>query len=143
MLRGVVLTGKMSPIFSTLLILGFFLTFTHLSSCENWPKFQQKHIRPLAVNCNFHMNQDVFYIKGKCKKLNTFIISRPDNVKAICASTAGNQKVRSTEIFTLNNCRYQSGTPGKCVYGIQPVKDWICVTCENRVPVHFVAVGSC
>ncbi|XP_068103903.1 sialic acid-binding lectin-like [Hyperolius riggenbachi] len=138
-----VATSRMSPNFSALLVFGIVLSFPHLSSCQCWSVFQQKHIRSAAITCNVEMNQALYYIKGQCKPVNTFIISPPRNVQTLCTGITRSQDVLSPAAFTLNNCNYASGLPTNCVYNSRPMTDKICVRCENQLPVHFAGVKKC
>ncbi|XP_068103904.1 sialic acid-binding lectin-like [Hyperolius riggenbachi] len=133
----------MSPKLSILLIFGIVLGFPNLSSCQNWSTFQQKHIRPSSISCKTEMNQSLFYVSGNCKTVNTFILASASTVQAICSGTTGNQLVTSPTTFTLNDCRYQSGSPGSCVHGFQSFTSKICITCENKLPVHFAKSTVC
>ncbi|XP_073455071.1 oocytes ribonuclease-like [Aquarana catesbeiana] len=129
---------------SLLLVFGIVLGLSHLSSCQSWKVFQEKHIVDTpSIDCSHVMNNSLFIIRGHCKKLNTFIVSPAATVQAICSRVPGHSNVLSSTIFQLINCIRRSDVTPPCPYNSEKKKNKICVTCESRVPVHFVGVGKC
>nr|ABZ91907.1 ribonuclease precursor [Rana dybowskii] len=129
---------------SLLLVFGILLGLSHLSLSQNWPTFQQKHIssNPTIV-CNSIMNNNIYIVGGQCKERNTFIISSATTVRAICSGASTDRNVLSTTRFQLNTCIRSAIVPRPCPYTSRPETNVICVKCENRLPVHFVGIGSC
>lgn len=129
---------------SLLLVFGLVLGLSHLSSCQTWKKFQEKHIvNTPSIDCGHVMNNSIFIIRGHCKKLNTFIVSPAATVQAICSGVPGHSNVSSSTKFKLINCMRRSDITPPCPYNSEELNNVVCVTCEARVPVHFVKVGKC
>nr|DBA20550.1 TPA: hypothetical protein GDO54_017315 [Pyxicephalus adspersus] len=128
---------------SVFLIIGVVLCLSHLSSCQNWETFKSKHIRDSPINCDSAMNNSIFIIQNRCKRLNTFIISDPDTVQAICSRVPGRSNVTSPTSFQLINCIRNSDITPPCPYTSSDENSVICITCERTLPVHFVKVGKC
>ncbi|XP_018423311.1 PREDICTED: sialic acid-binding lectin-like [Nanorana parkeri] len=134
----------MCPKYPLVLIFGIILSLPHPSSSQNWTSFQQKHIVGAAtVNCDTKMQNSIFIIMGRCKPVNTFIVSSATTVKAICSAVSGRADVSSSSRFQLITCRRASDVTPPCPYNITNDNNLICIRCENRLPVHFVKMGKC
>ncbi|XP_018416132.1 PREDICTED: sialic acid-binding lectin-like [Nanorana parkeri] len=135
----------MCPKYHLLLIFGIILSLPHPSSSQNWATFQQKHIVGSAnnINCYTQMQNSIFIIMGRCKPVNTFIVSSATTVKAICSAVSGRADVSSSSRFQLITCRRASDVTPPCPYNTKNDNDYICIRCENRHPVHFVKMGKC
>ncbi|KAM9326244.1 angiogenin [Gastrophryne carolinensis] len=127
----------MSARSSLLLTCGLVLILCHLSSCQNWGTFKRKHLQCDGnLNCNTEMKKGLF----NCKKLNTYICASEIKLKDLCKSAKEKENVLSSSEFQLTNC--QRSRKG-CRYSKKSFKAKICVTCENKEPVHLKNVGRC
>ncbi|XP_018416152.1 PREDICTED: sialic acid-binding lectin-like [Nanorana parkeri] len=134
----------MCPKYPLVLIFGIILSLPHPSSSQNWEMFQKKHIVGSAsMNCDDVMKDPIFIIKDRCKKLNTFIVSPAATVKTICSAVPSRSDVTSSAKFQLINCILKSGVKPPCPYESKSENNFICIRCENRLPVHFVKMGKC
>lgn len=128
----------------SLLVFGILLGLSHLSLSQNWAIFQQKHITNNPnINCYTIMDNDIYIVRRQCKERNTFIISPPAPVQAICRGVSPDRNILSTTSFSLNTCIRDSITPRPCPYHPSPDKNKICVKCEKQLPVHFAGIGRC
>nr|1M58_A Chain A, RC-RNase2 ribonuclease [Aquarana catesbeiana] len=104
---------------------------------QNWETFQKKHLTDTRdVKCDAEMKKALF----DCKQKNTFIYARPGRVQALCKNIIVSKNVLSTDEFYLSDCN-RIKLP--CHYKLKKSSNTICITCENKLPVHFVAVEEC
>nr|P85073.1 RecName: Full=Amphinase-2 [Lithobates pipiens]2P7S_A Chain A, Amphinase-2 [Lithobates pipiens] len=109
---------------------------------REWEKFKTKHITSQSVadfNCNRTMNDPAYTPDGQCKPINTFIHSTTGPVKEICRRATGRVNKSSTQQFTLTTCK----NPIRCKYSQSNTTNFICITCRDNYPVHFVKTGKC
>ncbi|XP_054850122.1 angiogenin-3-like [Eublepharis macularius] len=93
-----------------------------------------------ALDCNFLMASGSF-TSGECKKVNTYIVSFPDILQAVCGAKGMpyNHLRRSLNRFDLVTCTLEGDPTSKpCIYNQHSFSASIAVSCDKYgYPVHL------
>ncbi|XP_077170537.1 angiogenin-2-like [Paroedura picta] len=93
-----------------------------------------------GVDCNSLMSGS-FFTRGNCKEVNTYIITFPDHLQAICEAKGKpyDNLRRSLERFDLLTCTLEGDPTQKiCNYNLHRFSAFIAVSCDRYgYPVHL------
>uniref|UniRef100_A0A672YYV8 Ribonuclease A-domain domain-containing protein n=1 Tax=Sphaeramia orbicularis TaxID=375764 RepID=A0A672YYV8_9TELE len=112
---------------------------------QGYRKFRNQHIiGEMSVNrCSAVIRSRHITKTGsnECKETNTFIVSPPNPVIAVCEDrgTSYGTMTRSVNPFHVIRCtlRNQQGRYPNCEYRGYASTRYIAVNCEGRLPVHY------
>nr|ACO51779.1 Ribonuclease, liver [Aquarana catesbeiana] len=125
------------------LILSILVSLIHLSSCQNRSSFKTKHIvGSRNINCKEKLKYPLFFIHGKCRAKNTFIVESEKTVLSICRKAIKKRYITSPMKVRLAICQERKNK--QCIYDIVvPNNSQICVLCHKGKPIHFQKEGKC
>lgn len=108
--------------------------------CQNYNTFKDKHIvqDQENINCNLTISERKLN-KNSCRFHNTFIHDTDARkMRSMCSSHVSSTVVSSGSL-KLTDCKLlKSQSAPSCAYNQKGMTGIVYVTCENRVPVHFV-----
>ncbi|XP_047007896.1 ribonuclease-like [Ictalurus punctatus] len=113
---------------------------------QNWEAFKKKHIYPSMDErrCTDTIKDKKINYGGICKKMNSFILARKDQVKAVCGAAGravrGNLR-ESNKPFSVVTCNLMQSNP--CKYVGQKSTRCITIACEKGFPVHYERERPC
>nr|DBA22654.1 TPA: hypothetical protein GDO54_013668 [Pyxicephalus adspersus] len=130
----------MSSMWFALLFLGILGSFS-IIECQNFNTFKEKHIiqDEEKINCNLTIS-DRKLNRNACRYHNTFIHdTNARKLRDMCSPYVASTNVASRGSLKLTDCKLQKSSDStNCAYNQKGLAGIVYVTCENRVPVHFV-----
>uniref|UniRef100_A0A8C5QRX7 Ribonuclease A-domain domain-containing protein n=1 Tax=Leptobrachium leishanense TaxID=445787 RepID=A0A8C5QRX7_9ANUR len=123
------------------------LQITVLSQCQNLNSFLEKHV--VSENADITVTDIIrnrnIRSGNNCKKKNTFIHDTNGlRVKELCSKLAEKKDVKSEFCLPLTHGILQnnSAKPPDCIYVQKVIFGKIHITCENKEPVHLIALSK-
>uniref|UniRef100_A0AAZ1Y5T6 Ribonuclease A-domain domain-containing protein n=1 Tax=Oreochromis aureus TaxID=47969 RepID=A0AAZ1Y5T6_OREAU len=100
--------------------------------------FYQKHVigNMLEYECATINQRGIGVVDGKCKTINTFILTKKAGVNRICAGHTGQRQGGN---FQVVECRHDGNSvPPNCIFwGELHNNRMIDIQCDHGLPVHF------
>lgn len=131
-----------------ILFLCLLLIATQSSTFEEdrYGKFRRQHINAsmTARDCDKVIkSKQIYNVNNSCKATNTFILSKPSEIKNICVEGKFDEKLKKTKShkkFKVVKCelKNEGARKPRCQYaGNLLTNRYVAVACEDKLPVHF------